>query len=125
MFRLFQCLAVLLVCSPAFAGMPPKEFDHPFAGKITKHLVPYHPGSKAVVAMCKKLAVKWGSPYAGSDPLPKYGCSFGGKLAGLNYGEIVYSVDPTGADRAMKDNTFRHERGHLNGWPVNHPNALP
>ena len=30
-------LMTMLACSPALAGMPPKEYDHTYAGTIEKH----------------------------------------------------------------------------------------
>lgn len=122
--RLLQCLALLLVCSPAFASMPPKGYDHPYAGKLPKHRVAY--GN--AYAMCDKISMRrFGTHYPMSfamiDGRKLYGCTIKNKDG--TKPEIVYSYDPTGKDPKMEDNTFRHERGHANGWPSNHPNALP
>jgi hypothetical protein len=125
MFRLIVAAAVLFTSS-AFAGMPPKEYDRPYSGTLEKHLVPYG----QAWAKCNEISIARGE---GAWPVSSmrigkrslYGCAMGGKLDGKKRCVIVYSYDPTGNDRKMKSNVFRHERGHCNGWPSDHPNALP
>ena len=96
--------------APAFASMPPSQWDHPFKGKMEKHLVAYGKAART----CIKLNP---SDEGGAQ----YGCQFWrGKTC-----VIVYSFDPTGKDPKMTSNVFRHEQAHCNGWPSNHPGALP
>jgi hypothetical protein len=125
--RLITAIATLGVAlTPALAGMPPKKYDHPYSGTLEKHLVPYGQAWEK----CNAVSIARGeggwpksSMQIGKRSL--YGCAMGGKLAGEKRCVIVYSFDPTGNDRKMKSNTFRHERGHCNGWPSHHPDALP
>lgn len=107
----------LFLASPAFANMPPKEFDHAPTVKVIKHRVAYG----QAFAMCDKIYMRrFGLHYP--NP-PRYGCTI--KDRDGNNPEVVYSYDPTGKDPKMADNSLRHEIGHVNGWPKNHPNALP
>jgi hypothetical protein len=58
-----------------------------------------------------------------------YGCAMGDDEKCV----IVYSFDTPALarkqhrnyDAKIKSNVFRHEQGHCNGWPANHPNARP
>lgn len=112
-FGLFVAFSI-----PAFAGMPPEEFDHRFPGKLIEHVVPFGQAER----MCSKVGKRLGKRRSG---LATFGCSFGGKLDGVGWCEIVVSYDPGGADKRMASNTRRHEIGHCNGWAADHPNALP
>lgn len=98
---LFLCLA-----SPAFAGqlLPPK-YDHPYPGKMEKHLVPYGFAAKK----CRSLGAEVSTMVEGRH---LYGCQFFDGDTCV----IVYSYDPSGKDRKMMSNVYRHERGHCNGW---------
>lgn len=112
---MFQCLVALAVATPAFANMPPKEFDHKPTVHVNKHRVAY---GKAA-AKCNEIYMKrFGEHY---PTKPRYGCTITGE-GGI---DVVYSYDPTGKDKKMAENTLRHEYGHVNGWPSDHPNALP
>lgn len=107
----------------ALANMPPKEFDHAFPGHIEKFLVRYG----EAWAKCNEISIARGEgPYPRSSmrigDRALYGCAF---VDDETFCVIVYSYDPSGKDPLMKSNTFRHERGHCNGWPANHPNSLP
>lgn len=117
MKRLALITAMFLTASPAFANMPPKEFDHVPTVRVIKHKVAY--GQAA--AMCDSILMR---RFGRHDSSPaRYGCTI--KNRDGSKPEIVYSYDPTGKDPKMADNTLRHEYGHVNGWPANHPNALP
>ena len=112
LISIFFCV----LASPAFAQMPPPKWDHPFSGKMIEHLVPY---GKAA-ALCRELNPEGDHPNMVSGR-KLYGCAFWrGETC-----EIVYSYDPTGLDKRMASNVFRHERAHCNGWPSDHPGALP
>ena len=96
--------------------MPPPKWDHPFHGKMEKRIVPYGNAAK----LCQKLNPEGGSPDS-VDGRPLFGCQFWRGSTCV----IVYSFDPKGKDQKMSSNVFRHERAHCNGWPSNHPGALP
>jgi hypothetical protein len=112
-------LAALLLmgCSSAFAGVndpswnPPRRFDHAFAGKLTIKRLPQRDVEKA----CRALFVKHKIPVVSltnwrgcSAPLSKRSC-------------IIIVVNKTFM-RATPKAVIRHEVGHCNGWPANHPN---
>lgn len=101
--------------SPAFANMPPKEFDHAYAGTVIPHKVKFGQAN----AKCDEIAARRHETRSG---FATYGCAF---TAVKGKCEIVVSYDPTGGDQKMLSNSRRHEIGHCNGWPSNHPNALP
>lgn len=114
--RLITGLGIFVALSgPALANMPPKEFDHPYAGKVVEHMVAYGKANKK----CDAVAARRGETRSG---FATYGCAF---TAVRGKCEIVVSYDPSGQDRKMLSNTRRHEIGHCNGWPSDHPNALP
>lgn len=108
-------LFLAFLASPAFASMPPKEYDHPYAGVIVEHKVAYGDAN----ATCDAIAARRKETRSG---FATYGCAFTSRKGKC---EIVVSYDPTGRDKKMLSNTRKHERGHCNGWPASHPNALP
>lgn len=97
-------LAFLLLASPAWAQMPPPEFDHPFDGRLEKHAVPY----KQAYRKCRALGRYDVSPYVDGRHL--YGCQFWRGDTCV----IVYSFSKI--DRKMASNVRRHEIAHCNGW---------
>jgi hypothetical protein len=134
MSRLALAALALGIANPALANMPPVEYDHPYAGTLERHLVPYG----AAWAKCNAISLARGE---GGMPVSSmrignrslYGCAFGGKLDGQKRCVVVYSFDTPALarkqhrnyDTKMKSNVFRHEQGHCNGWPSWHPDALP
>lgn len=109
-------LLIAMVATPALANMPPKEYDHKPSVYVNKHRVAY--GQAA--AKCNEIHMKlYGTRY---PTKPRYGCNM---VSSDGRVDVVYSYDPTGKDKRMANNTLRHEYGHINGWPEDHPNALP
>lgn len=115
LFLVLFCLCFQV--NQALANMPPKEYDFPFQGKLEKHLVTYGNAAR----LCNKLNPDYKTPsYVSGRKL--FGCQFFRENGTC---VIVYSYDPTGNDKKMSSNVFRHEQAHCNGWSSNHPNALP
>lgn len=107
-------IALLIMTAPALANMPPKEFDHATNRMSIAQI-------KATYTGTVKLKYK-PVPFGEAPKLcpgATYGC-FNPRTH-----VVVYSYDPTGRDPVMDKNSLRHEIGHANGWPKNHPNALP
>lgn len=80
-----------------FVLEPPAIYDHPFPGTVIEHVVP----GLDLLAHC------W--PYFFARA-----CSF--HVKGKCY--IYYSREEA---PAMKAAIRRHEEGHCNGWPADHP----
>ena len=97
-------LGLFLFCTPAFAYVPtwnpPARYDHPFRGKWRIHTVSeayifwHHPGALAFTLL----------PYPGSKVCDTYVPPVGGRYTARDIKTLI-----------------RHERGHCNGWPANHP----
>jgi len=124
-------LALLLFASPAFAdnSFPPARYD--IGGDTIEEAVA---NFRAIYGSAASIqAVPFGSAQATCDPISRrvwgvnwpsdatatngkilYGCS----VQGASFPEIVYSYtnDPEFALRI-----FRHEAGHILGWPGHHP----
>jgi len=108
---------VLLGWSSAFAGVndptwkPPRRFDHAFAGKLTIKRLPQREVERACRALFVKHKIPVGSvtSWRGcSLPVSKRSCT-------------IIVVNKTFM-RATPAAVIRHEVGHCNGWPANHPN---
>lgn len=137
MFRLFQCLAVVLACSPALANddYPPAKYDvgtramseaaiKSAANKRAGVRLRYHRVEIGTAkALCNKL---WdgrdGTSFATSDE----------GLSGCQIDDdIVYSYDTPARAEAkhrpyyadMANRFLRHELGHRFGWKVTHPDG--
>lgn len=100
--------ALLMVPTVAFAQMPPKKYDHPFDGKLTITEVEYGTAR----AFCRKNY--------NSASMAKYGCA---TLYEDGSCHIVVSKQSSKNPGYRKSQVLRHEIGHCNGWPANHPNA--
>lgn len=88
---------------------PPKRYDHPFDGVETIRRLP----KSQVPGACARLFKE-----AGLD------ISVGPRQMGCavyrgNKGTIIVIDKPVGG--ITPDAVIRHERGHLNGWPADHP----
>lgn len=109
-------LVCLLLASPAIAGKtdptwnPPARFDHPYQGKLTVQRLP----QKQVVSACAKLFAKY--KVAAKSSLAQRGCS---AITSKNSCTMIV-IDKTYL-KATPEAVIRHERGHCNGWPANHP----
>lgn len=116
MFKLaFMLNGVLVSTSPtvhpdgSVTWNPPTKYDHPFEGDEVIRRLP----QKEVVEECKKLfddanldipvspKQKGCAVYQGSD------------------GTIIVIDKPF--EGITPEAAIRHERGHLNGWPSDHP----
>jgi hypothetical protein len=114
--RLGLLLSALLICFPASAGVndptwnPPVRFDYPYPGKLTVIYLP----QKQVVTACAELFAKY---KVDAKPFPdERGCS---AITSATSCTII-AVDKT-FKRATPKAVVRHEMGHCNGWPANHP----
>jgi hypothetical protein len=103
----FFCLAMV---GPSFAGKmdptwnPPARFDHPYSGKLIIHRLP----QPQIVDVCEKLL--------GKRSMIQHGCS----TKPQNGRCEIWIVDKTYM-RATPRAVLRHEVGHCNGWPSDHP----
>ena len=103
----------LLGATTAFADMPPRKFDYTPKIHVVKHKVAYGQAD----ALCKKIYKRRHGEVKHS--YARFGCTIYGDGKPP---EIVYSYDPTGADKDMANNVLRHEYGHVNGWNSAHSN---
>lgn len=107
--------AIVLVCllgaPPAIAGKtdptwnPPARFDHSYSGKMIVHRLP----QAQIINVCAKVL--------GKRSMIQHGCSAKPKNGRCE----IWIVDKTYMS-ATPEAVLRHERGHCNGWPANHPN---
>lgn len=88
---------------------PPKQYDKPFKGTETIHMLP----QPEVVKACRKL-FRDASLDVKVTKTQK-GCAV---FHGDN-GTIVVIDKPFMG--VTPEAAIRHERGHLNGWPLDHP----
>jgi hypothetical protein len=108
--RGFIVLLCLLLASPAIAGKtdttwnPPTRFDHPYSGTMIIHRLP----QAQIVKTCADVI--------GKRSMIQHGCS---SLPKDNRCEI-WIVEKTYMG-ASPESVLRHEIGHCNGWPGNHP----
>jgi hypothetical protein len=107
--------SVILASSPtthadgSVTWNPPKRYDHAFDGKETIRHLP----QAEVPEACRRLFRDAGLEIS-VGPKQK-GCAV---YQGKN-GTIIVVDKPFGG--ATPDAIIRHERGHLNGWPADHP----
>ena len=107
--------SVILASSPtthadgSVTWNPPKRYDHAFDGKETIRRLP----QAEVPEACRRLFRDAGLEIS-VGPKQK-GCAV---YQGKN-GTIIVVDKPFGG--ATPDAIIRHERGHLNGWPADHP----
>lgn len=92
---------------------PPERFDHAYSGKLNLHRVP----AADVTKTCKAMADFYGY----KSDMPDHGCSHldWNKELG-NFCEVIIPIGPV--QRATPNAILRHEVGHCNGWPGDHPN---
>ena len=107
-------IAALGICFPALAETnvaewnPPARYDHPFKGKLTEIQLP----QREVVAACRELSRK----YRVRIGSVSRGCA---ALTSFRRCTIIYTDKPRGLSTPMA--VRRHEIGHCNGWPADHP----
>ncbi len=99
----------LLAAGPSLAGIndptwnPPARFDHPYSGRLIVHRLP----QAQIVDVCTKVL--------GIRSFNRHGCSsYKGNRC------EVWIVDKTYM-QATPEAVLRHETGHCNGWPADHP----
>lgn len=112
--RALLALGLVLIALPAMAGdypaewNPPAKFDRPFHGETAIRKL--HP--KHIEPACKRLYSHYGME---SPDTP--GCA-----VLTNFGSRCYIIV---IDRPFGGTTpeavIRHEVGHCNGWPADHP----
>jgi hypothetical protein len=94
---------------PKYLILPPVEFDHPYAGKLTVETVATR---EELSEICGKAFTQW-----------TLGCAF---RHGNNGCRIVLAdesiIKARGWTVAL---IMRHEIGHCNGWPGDHPGERP
>ncbi|RWL14895.1 MAG: hypothetical protein EOR57_31610 [Mesorhizobium sp.] len=114
MFRL--ALAALLISTPALAGKhdaswnPPARFDNAYTGKLTVIKLP----QKQVVTACAKLFASY--KVAAKSSFTQRGCA---AITGKTSCTVIVIDKPYAL--ATPKAVLRHELGHCNGWPANHP----
>lgn len=89
---------------------PPARFDHAYGGKLTVQRLPQPEVVKACGALFAKYKIK-----AAAYP-NQHGCSAITSKTSC----LIITVDKTFM-RATPGSVIRHETGHCNGWPANHP----
>jgi len=89
---------------------PPARFDHAYSGQLTVRYLP----QKQVVAACAKLFAEY--KVAAKASLVQRGCSAITSATSCT----VIVIDKMFA-LAMPKAVLRHEIGHCNGWPADHP----
>ncbi|MBB5663267.1 hypothetical protein GGE68_001443 [Rhizobium leguminosarum] len=111
---LFLASAMLLP-GLAVAGLrdpewnPPARFDHTYSGRLMLTQLPQSKMQKA----CQQLFAKYG--LKDTTSFQQHGCAkaFPDRC-------IVITIDKTYMG-ATPDAVLRHELGHCNGWPGDHP----
>ena len=115
MKQLLHAMRLLLVMTiPAQANMPPTKYDKPYTqGKTVSYLVEYGKAWDKCSWLHNKLGYgEYSKGFMRIGNRKLFGCQmFEGTKC-----HIVFSYDPSGQDKAMKSNVFRHERAHCNGW---------
>ena len=110
--------ALLLVTGTAYAQtvseavknfmLPPVEYDKPFGGKLEEVVVK---SREEMDASCKRIGL--------SLPNVPLGC---GKLLAADHCVIYLARDEVNRSVGLTtDLVRRHEVGHCNGWPKEHP----
>ncbi len=80
------------------------RFDHPYSGKLIVHRLP----QARIVDVCTKLT--------GERSLARHGCSTFPKDSRCE----IWIIDKAYMGATPKA-VLRHEVGHCNGWPGDHP----
>jgi hypothetical protein len=103
-------LAMALVVNPLVERHtwdPPARFDHAFHGKLDVTRLPQYRVPLACQALLKPLGIP-----AHSN---QRGCSIG------NASECHVIIIDRPYHGTLPRDVLRHEIGHCNGWPANHP----
>jgi len=111
-------VAAVLVTLPAFAGKedaewnPPARFDRPYGGELTVRYLP----PADVYFECARMLKEANGSDKGAYPGMR-GCSVRSLNGTRCEVVIVDRVWKTATPKAV----LRHEIGHCNGWPFEHP----
>lgn len=114
--RLWVILSALPICFPAFAGIndptwnPPARFDSPYRGELLVRRIP----QRDVAEACRILFMLY-SVHAKAS-MEQRGCS----IVTSSNSCLIVTVDKT-FKGATPEAVLRHETGHCNGWPADHP----
>lgn len=106
----------MMLTGSAFAGKtdaewnPPARFDHAYAGDLT--VLRLH--QPEVVKACRALFARYKIDAAAYPN--QHGCAAITSKASC----LIITVDETFMG-AAPESVIRHETGHCNGWPANHP----
>lgn len=105
-------LAVLFLATRVYADavmLPPAPFDHPFAGHIAERPMPLWeiPAARCRLYGDHEFACAWVE--MGTDGVPI--C------------HMIMPIEGPDTPTAWLAQVERHELGHCNGWPANHPGA--
>lgn len=85
-------------------GLPPAQYDHPYGGPVIERIVSWDELNK----VCPGIENLRACTYPPSTP------------GGTCY-VFMPKVGPGGVDQKYWNQLHRHEIGHCNGWPANHP----
>lgn len=111
-------LLLLFFCAPLTAQEigndrptwnPPARFDKPYEGQLIEHRLP----QQAVRRYCAQLFAHYGMNIVST--MHQRGCA----IRQPGYCVIAYIDRMHGL--ATPESVRRHEIGHCNGWPANHP----
>ena len=86
-------------------ALPPAEFDHPYAGKLT------------VLKEDNYVFIR----HVCADTPNAIACSF--RTYDSVSGETISCLIMLGPDTWEDERALRHEMAHCNGWPGDHPGA--
>ena len=89
---------------------PPKRFDHAYSGKLTVRYLP----QMQVIKACTKLFAKY--KIEAKTTLRQHGCA--AITSDTSCTVIAINKSYMGATPKA---VVRHETGHCNLWPANHP----
>lgn len=109
-------IIAVLAASPALAvgpiDLPPPQYDHPFAGNLTVEVIDW----RDVPARC---GLRWVNACA----MRYLSIGLNGHLD-WNSCTIIYPrLNQYGINADDFVKLIRHETGHCNGWPNDHPDA--
>jgi len=117
--KILACLLALVASiGLAHAGKedaewnPPPRFDHPYKGELKRQfLLP-----EEVYPVCAKMLAEANGSDKGTYPGMR-GCSVRSEN-GRKCSVVVSSIP---VNKATPEAILRHEIGHCNGWPFEHP----
>ena len=102
-------IALALMTTAAHAQtVPPPEYDRPYRGHLTVERIATH---AALLAACRR--------WAGSNII---GCAY---RSGDSCRVVIVTDNLLKAANSTRARIMRHELGHCNGWPGDHPGARP